>query len=424
MSVEQLRHFYKSRSSKPDRFTYDDDGNLIELNKDGSILKTIALPEYRPPTYEELDEMEKKRSEAIAVATREYENSRKHLRELVSRPDTPESEILRLNRKVKEADIKLLSARFPLRFTEVEYGIQIKEIDFTKSFEKRKFPYPFYFLKETPFSLQDQYVRIGKAPEKPLTSVAEAKAKEMTETASSVILFADPETNDYGFMSLKWTVSLEFNGTIYNSAHQALAGELAKEFNDNTNLQRIMIAETPDEITYNLEDVPGDPDVNETKWNDLTKQLIYDINIAKFNQYPELSGRLLETKNAILGAYLPDDNLIGIGISLDNIQSKNPVNWTGQNILGKALMNIRDKMYNEQRLKEQELLPISESAAIPKRKKPKAAPITLPGIPSESVAAKQEIPTEFIAPTKEVPEVQLGIPRPIRRRPKPVIAST
>jgi len=51
----------------------------------------------------------------------------------------------------------------------------------------------------------------------------------------------------------------------------------------------------------------------------------------------------LETKTAVLGAYIPNDNLIGIGLSLDNIQSKNPINWTGQNLLGKALMDIREK---------------------------------------------------------------------------------
>ena len=141
---------------------------------------------------------------------------------------------------------------------------------------------------------------------------------------------------------------------MYNSAHQALAGEFAKAFNDQTGLQKIMIAETPDEVIYNLDDVPGDAEANEPKWNDLTKQLIYDINIAKFNQYPELTNRLLETKNATLGAYLPNDTLIGIGISLDNIQSKNPVNWTGQNILGKALIDIREKLRSERELVTQQ----------------------------------------------------------------------
>jgi ribA/ribD-fused uncharacterized protein len=379
MSTEELKKFYKARVKKPDLFTYDDDGNLVELNKDGSVVKTIPLPDYRPPTYEEIDEMEQKRLEAIAIANKEFEDSRRELHTALLNPETPDSEILRINRKVKEADIKLQAIRFPLQYVEnvdlAGGGVKINQIEFDKPYEKRKFAHDFYFLKERPFKLQEQYVRIGRAPIKPMRSVAEINAAAELANAPVVILFQDPETNDYGFLSLKWTVELEFNGTMYNSAHQAIAAELAKAFNDQDNLQKIMIAEAPEEVSYKLDDVPGDAESNETKWNDVTKQLLYDVNIAKFNQYPELTARLLETKNAVLGAYIPDDNLIGIGISLDNVQSKNPINWTGQNLLGKALTGIRDKLRSDREME------VAQQAAAP-------------------------------------------LPRPIRRRPKPAVATT
>jgi ribA/ribD-fused uncharacterized protein len=345
MSADELKLFYKNKAKNPSLFGYDDEGNLTEFNKDGGIVKTIPLPDYRAPSYEEIDEMEEKRKQAIAIANKEFEDARIKLRELLSASDTPQSEIIRLNRIVKEADIKLLSVRFPLRNIRVEDGISIDKIDFSKQYEKRKYPYLFYFLEERPFMLQDQYVRVGKAPIKPMITVAEARNTE--DNVKIVILFAQPDTNDYGFLSLKWAVEINFNGTKYNSAQQALYAELAKAFNDEIGLQKIMSAESPDEVNYTLDDVPGEPDANQTKWNDTTKQLIYDINIAKFNQYPELAARLLETKNAILGADITNDTLIGIGLSLDNIQSKNPVNWTGQNILGKALMDIRQTIRAE-----------------------------------------------------------------------------
>ena len=339
MSAEELKRFYKAKAKKPELFDYDDDGNLVELNKEGSVIKTYSLPNYRPPTYEEIDEMESKRTEAIAIANKEFEDARRELRNLA--PDTPDSDVLRINRKVKEADVRLQAIRFPLHYIQEDFGIPINKIDFDKTFEKRKYPYMFYFLKTRPFTLQEQYVRTGKAPVKPLTSVAEARAAADAASVPVVILFENPETNDYGFLSLKWTVEIEFNNTMYNSAKQAIAAELAKVFNDQENLQKIMIADTPEEVSYELDDVPGDE--NQAKWNDNIKQLLYDVNIAKFNQYPELVTRLLETKTAVLGAYIPNDNLIGIGLSLDNIQSKNPINWTGQNLLGKALMDIREK---------------------------------------------------------------------------------
>lgn len=418
MSTDELKRFYKARVKKPNLFTYDDDGNLIELNKEGSIVKTIPLPDYRPPTYEEFDEMEQKRDEAIAIANKEFENARRELREAISTPDTPASDIIRLNRKVKEADINLQNVRFPLQYVNRDNteGIPINLIEFDKPYEKRKYPYFFYFLEERPFTLQDQYVRVGKVAATPLKSLAEINEATKAANASVVILFQDPETNDYGFLSLKWVVEIEYNGTMYNSAQQAIAAELAKSFNDQENLQKIMIADTPDEVSYTLDDVPGDADANETKWNDTTKQLIYTINMAKFSQYPELAARLLETKTAVLGAYLPNDNLIGVGISLDNIQSQNPVNWTGQNLLGKALMDIREKIRSDREIAIQQAAPAPQPIA--RRKKPSIVKTPIePILPQESTVSQEPIEPSIT----QVPSTAVGIPRPIRRRPQAAV---
>ena len=418
MSAEELKRFYKAKAKKPDLFGYDDSGNLIELNKEGAIIKTIPLPNYRRPTDEEYDEMGKKRMAAIEVANKEYEDARRELRELSANPESIDSDILRVNRKVFEADVKLQAIRFPLKFVHIEDGIPINKIDFDQLNETRKFPYKFFFLQERPFTLQEQYVRVGKAPEKPMISVAEARAAEANANAVIVILFAEPNTNDYGFLSLKWTVEIEFNGTMYNSAYQAIAAEIAKSFNDQDNLQKIMIAETPDDVNYTLANVPGDAEINETKWNDLTKQFIYDVNIAKYNQYPELAARLLETKNATLGAYIPDDNLIGIGLSIDNIQAKNSVNWTGQNLLGKALMDIRQKIRSEQEAAAAMAVAGAVGAVaqpVPRRKKQSMAPpIASDTVPLEGVAG---------APDEDATMPSGPVPRPPRRRPKPATAT-
>jgi len=412
MSAEELKRFYKAKAKKPDLYGYDDSGNLIELSKEGAIIKTIPLPNYRRPTDEEYDEMGKKRMAAIEVANKEYEDARRELRELSTNPESIDSDILRVNRKVIEADVKLQAIRFPLKFVNIEDGIPINKIDFDQPNEKRKFPYTFFFLEERPFTLQEQYVRVGKAPEKPMISVAEARAAEANAVA--VILFAEPNTNDYGFLSLKWIVEIEFNGTMYNSAYQAIAAEIAKSFNDQDNLQKIMIAETPDDVNYTLANVPGDAEINETKWNDLTKQFIYDVNIAKFNQYPELAARLLETKNATLGAYIPDDNLIGIGLSIDNIQAKNPVNWTGQNLLGKALMDIRQKIRSEQEAAA--AMAIAVAQPVPRRKKQSMAS------PTASTAGTATLPSERLAETEDATAPSGPVPRPPRRRPIPATA--
>jgi ribA/ribD-fused uncharacterized protein len=432
---EQLKKFYKLKAKKPDLAGYDDNGNLIELNTDGAILNTIPLPTYRALSYEEYDEINKNRLEAIAVANKEYEDARKLLRDAHINPGSSTSDILRLNRAVAEADIKLQNIRFPLKYVEKVSGVNIRDVNFNESKETRKYLYELAILATNPYNLQEQYVRVGEVAPKPMISVAEANLKE--NQGIPVILFSNPDTNEYGFLSLKWVVNIEFESVKYNSAQQALYAELAKKFNDEANLKDIMGAETPEEIQYTIDDVPGNIDENQSKWNQYMQSLILDVNMAKFKQYPELARKLLDTKNAQLGAYEPNDTLIGIGISLDNIQAKNPINWTGQNLLGKALMNIREYIRSEMAVEATPAI-VTKDAEKPiarPRKRPVPPKVSTPEptvVEQVAEAASQitqpiinaaqpavDLVTSFIQPTPSTEVTQpVGIPRPIRRRPK------
>lgn len=413
MSEFELKRYYKEKAKKPSQYGYDEDGNLIEKNREGTVIKTIPLPTYRPPTFEEYDEMERIRMEKIAVATKEFEDARKALREGLSAPDYLDTDIAKLNRDVADADAKLQAVRFPLREIVFEGGVKIKDLDFEKTAEKRTYDFRLAALKTRPFTLQDQYVRIGKVAPKPLVSVAEAKAAE--DTSVTVILFEDPDTNDFGFLSLNWVVNIDFKGSRYNSAKQAITAELAKAFNDNANLEKIMAAETPDEINYTLKDVPGEAAANEAKWTTMINELIYDINIVKF-AYPELKLRLLETKSAQLGACISGDNLLGIGRSCDDIQAKNPINWTGQNLLGKVLMQIRQK-YKE--ASEAEAAAAAVKVVTKKRIKKPSIPIsnTATAAPEITVGAPAPAPAP-IPPLASAPAPVTSAPK-IRRRPVP-----
>ena len=406
MSNEERKQFYRARSQKPKLYGYDDEGNLVEKNKEGTVLKTIPLPTYRPPTFEEYDAMEKKRSEEIAVATKKVNDARKRLRELHLRPDRSMSEIMIQNRNVEQADLELQYIRFPLRYIAINKPgeIEVRQYDLTRPQEKRKNAEKLVFLETRPYTLQDQYVRVGEAPKKPLVSVAQAK--EQAAKNVPVVLFWEPETNDNGFLSLSWAVELEWKGTRYHSAKQAIYAELARAFQDQAHLERILAAETADAVQYSLEDVPGDIGANEVKWNDTLKRLLYDINLYKFKQYPELALRLLQTQQAMLGAYLPQDNLLGIGLSLDNIQAQNPVNWTGQNWLGKALMDIRQQLQIEQQEKEQAAQAAIQAASAPALAPAAAAPAVKPR-------------RRFQVPIGEAPKAGEGQepPRTIRRAP-------
>ena len=385
---DELRWFYMQKAKhglNSNEYGYDADGNLVQRDNKGTVIKTITLPTYRRPTNEEYDIMEKTHREAIAVAEHAVDEARSALYAMSQNPERDISTMLRLNRAVVDAESKLVLVRFPLMYIEyVHEGIPIKTVDFTQPNNNRKVPYMMGFLETRPFTLQEQYVRVGENPEMPFVSVAEAKSRIKAAEKAPVIVFEGTQSDDYGYLSLDWAVTIDFNSTMYHSAKQAIYAELAKFFNDQVHLPQLLAAETADEIDYSLEDVPGEN--NEEKWNQQLRKLIYDVNLAKFKQYPELAGKLLETKNAILGAYLPGDAVIGTGISIDNVDAKDSSKW-GENVLGKTLMNIREVLQAEK--------PVMEPAAEPPVPAPRKKAASKPKV--GSFAPIMEVPTEAVA---------------------------
>ena len=396
---DELRRFYiqkAKRNLNNDEYGYDADGNLVQRDNKGTVIKTITLPTYRRPTEEEYDIMEKTHHEAIAVAERVVDEARSALYAMSQNPDRDIPTMLRLNRAVVEAESKLVRVRFPLMHIDHEEGIPIKKVDFTQPNNDRKVPYVMAILETRPFTLQEQYVRVGENPAMPLVSVAEAKSRIKAAEKAPVIVFEGTESDDYGYLSLDWAVMIEFNSTMYHSAKQAIYAELAKFFNDEVHLPQLLAAKTADEIDYTLEDVPGEN--NSDKWNEQLRKLMYDVNLAKFKQYPELAAKLLETKNAILGAYLPGDMMLGTGISIENIDAKDSSKW-GENVLGKSLMNIRDVLQAEMPIVAPAVAPAAEPPVSAPRKKsmskPKVgsiAPTT--GVPPEAIAAPVAAPAK------------------------------
>jgi len=193
-----VARFYKDRAKtfKTDekRFDYDEDGHMVERTKndDGQyvVVKTIALPSYRPLNQVERDTMEQDRQTAIAEATHLFENARRALYEVSRTSDTNEETIKKLNRAVQDADYALHRTRFPLYGARKEKNIQIRKLDPSQS-DQRTLPYSVLVATAFPFSLQDYYVREGEAVA-PLQSVAELQQKEPVVSEPAAAASAAP----------------------------------------------------------------------------------------------------------------------------------------------------------------------------------------------------------------------------------------
>jgi ribA/ribD-fused uncharacterized protein len=70
-------------------------------------------------------------------------------------------------------------------------------------------------------------------------------------------------------------------------------------------------------------------------------------NKHKFSQNPGFKDYLLSTGNKIIVEASPVDAIWGIGLPQDSRHAKNPYSWRGQNLLGFALMEVRDILHKQ-----------------------------------------------------------------------------
>lgn len=79
-------------------------------------------------------------------------------------------------------------------------------------------------------------------------------------------------------------------------------------------------------------------------WKANCRRLVTEGNVHKFSQNEELRMFLLSTGDAVLVEAAPRDQIWGIGLGQDNPKARDPKQWRRQNLLGFALMEVRDKL--------------------------------------------------------------------------------
>lgn len=79
-------------------------------------------------------------------------------------------------------------------------------------------------------------------------------------------------------------------------------------------------------------------------WNGRRQVIIYQGLFEKFRQNQELKKMLEQTGNCILAECALQDKIWGIGLSMKDERRFTLSNWKGQNLLGFALMEVREKI--------------------------------------------------------------------------------
>ena len=129
------------------------------------------------------------------------------------------------------------------------------------------------------------------------------------------------------------------DGIAYQTAEHWMMANKALLFNDLKSQQKIINAKSPGEAKELGRWVLG---FDEQIWAASRFDIVVKGNIHKFNQHPQFADFLINTKDRVLVEASPIDKIWGIGLAENTEQIDNPYFWNGINLLGFALMEVRD----------------------------------------------------------------------------------
>lgn len=131
------------------------------------------------------------------------------------------------------------------------------------------------------------------------------------------------------------------DGITYPTAEHWMMAQKARIMGDTNTLEQILACGGPDEAKAFGRQVTN---WDQTKWDAEKFDVVVQGNLAKFSQDPELREYLLGTGDKVLVEASPEDRVWGIGLRREDKAAHNPHTWRGQNLLGFAIMEARQRI--------------------------------------------------------------------------------
>ena len=119
-----------------------------------------------------------------------------------------------------------------------------------------------------------------------------------------------------------------------------MAGK-AQLFGDEERRKEILACSDPKQIKALGRKVRG---FDQVVWDKFKYAIVLNGNWCKFSQNRELREFLLSTGDSVLVEASPYDRIWGIQLSADTPEAQTPFRWRGENLLGFALMEVRDEL--------------------------------------------------------------------------------
>jgi ribA/ribD-fused uncharacterized protein len=144
-----------------------------------------------------------------------------------------------------------------------------------------------------------------------------------------------------GCLSQWWPVEFDVDGITYESAEHFMMAGKALLFGDAETAEQIIAAPHPHAAKALGREVRG---FDEARWVEHRSNLVVTGNLAKFGQHPDLREYLLGAGDRVIVEASPTDRIWGIGLTAADERATSPDQWRGLNLLGFALMQVREQL--------------------------------------------------------------------------------
>ena len=156
----------------------------------------------------------------------------------------------------------------------------------------------------------------------------------------TILCFHNPNEEN-GYLSNWYPSKFTVNDVDFSSMEQYMMYKKAVCFGDKDMANKILATDDVAEIKAFGRLVAN---YNESYWNGVRQIVVFEGLTAKFSQNEGLKAKLKATDNSILAECAVKDRIWGIGLSMNDQDRLKIDKWKGQNLLGYALMMVRERL--------------------------------------------------------------------------------
>jgi len=153
------------------------------------------------------------------------------------------------------------------------------------------------------------------------------------------VYFWSVKDKDYGCFSQWYPAEFEEDGVVFSCTEQYMMAKKALLFKDQDIYNRILNEDSPKKMKALGRKVKNfDPNI----WAKERYSIVFCANMLKFGYDMDLLEILQSTGDAVIAEASPYDKIWGIGVQKKKGLTES--GWKGLNLLGKALMEVRESV--------------------------------------------------------------------------------